>query len=121
MIREVSLTTEGGKACVDFAVKYGLQYIEYDAGWYGPQGEVSSDARSVSRRNLDLKEVIGYAKERGIGVFVYVNRRHLERQLDELLPLYQSWGIAGIKYGFVQHGSQKWTAWMHDAIRKTAK
>ena len=121
VIREVSLSTEGGKACVDFAVKYGLQYIEYDAGWYGPQGEVSSDARSVSRRNLDLKEVIGYAKERGIGVFVYVNRRHLERQLDELLPLYQSWGIAGIKYGFVQHGSQKWTAWMHDAIRKTAK
>ena len=27
VIREVSLTTEGGKARVDFAVKYGLQYI----------------------------------------------------------------------------------------------
>ena len=121
VIREVSLSTEGGKACVDFAVKYGLQYIEFDAGWYGPEGEVSSDARTVSRPSLDLKAVIRYAKDRDIGVFVYVNRRQLERQLDELLPLYKSWGIAGIKYGFVQHGSQEWTAWMHDAIRKTAE
>lgn len=121
VIRDVSLSTEGGKACVDFSVKHGLQYIEFDAGWYGPQGEASSDARTDSRRGLDLQAVLGYAKARNIGVFLYVNRRHLESQLDQLLPLYKSWGIAGIKYGFVQHGSQEWTAWLHDAIRKTAE
>ena len=121
VIRDVTLSTAGGKACVDFVVKYGMQYIEFDAGWYGPQEKMSSDARTASRRNLNLKEVIDYAKERNIGVWLYVNRRHLESQLDDLLPLYQKWGIAGIKYGFVQHGSQKWTAWMHDAIRKTAE
>jgi len=121
VIREVSLSTQGGIDCVDFAVEYGLEYIEYDAGWYGPQDREDSDARTVSRRGLDLQEVLKYAKDHGIGVFVYVNRRHLESQLDELLPVYKSWGIAGIKYGFVQHGSQKWTAWMHDAIRKTAE
>ncbi len=120
VIREISLSTDGGKACVDFAVEYGLEFIEYDAGWYGNERDEKADARTVSRPNLDLEEVIRYAKERGIGVIVYVNRRHLERQLDELLPLYRKWGISGIKYGFVQHGSQKWTAWMHDAIRKTA-
>ena len=121
VIREVTLSTEGGKACVDFCVKHGLQFIEYDAGWYGDQNDEKSDARTVSRPDLDLQEVIRYGKEHGIGVIVYVNRRHLERQLDELLPLYKLWGLAGIKYGFVQHGSQKWTAWMHDAIRKTAE
>ena len=121
VIREVTLSTEGGKACVDFCVRYGLQYIEYDAGWYGPEGKEESDARTVSRRGLDLLEVIRYARSHGIGVFVYVNRRHLERQLDELLPLYRSWGLAGIKFGFVQHGSQKWTRWMHEAIRKCAE
>ena len=121
VIRDVSLTTAGGKACVDFCVKYGLQFIEYDAGWYGNQGDEKSDARTVSRSNLDLQEVIRYGKRYGIGVIVYVNRRHLESQLDELLPLYKKWGLAGIKYGFVQHGSQEWTAWMHDAIRKTAE
>ncbi|MEM7234641.1 MAG: glycoside hydrolase family 97 N-terminal domain-containing protein [Planctomycetota bacterium] len=121
VIREVSLSTNGAIACVDFAVKYGLQYIEFDAGWYGPERDAKSDARTVSRRGLDLQKALKYAKEKGIGVIVYVNRRHLERQLDELLPLYKEWGISGIKFGFVQHGSQKWTAWMHDAIAKCAK
>ena len=35
LIREVTLTTQGGIACVDFAVKHKLQFIEFDAGWYG--------------------------------------------------------------------------------------
>ena len=129
VIREVTLTTKGGKSCVDFAKKMNLQYIEYDAGWYGHEYDDSSDATTVTldpKRNpdpasLDLHEVIRYAKANGIGVLVYVNRRALEKQLDELLPLYKKWGIAGIKYGFVNVGSQQWTAWLHDAIAKAAK
>jgi len=124
VIREVTLTTQGGKACVDFAVKRGLQFIEYDAGWYGHEYDDASDATTVtvdpkrSKGPLDLREVIRYAKERGIGVIVYVNRRALERQLGDILPLYREWGIDGIKYGFVNVGSQKWTSWLHEAVRK---
>jgi alpha-glucosidase len=127
VIREVTLTTNGGRACVDFAVRHNLQYVEYDAGWYGPEGSGQSDARTISldpgrsRGPLDLHHVIDYAKKRGIGIILYVNRRALERQLDEILPLYEKWGIKGVKYGFVQVGSQKWTAWLHEAIRKAAK
>ena len=33
VIREVTLTTQGGIACVDFAEKHNLQFIEFDAGW----------------------------------------------------------------------------------------
>ena len=121
VIRDVTLSTQGGIDCVDFAVEYGLEYIEFDAGWYGPQDREESDARTVSRRGLDLQKVLKYAKQHDIGVILYVNRRHLESQLDELLPVYKEWGIAGIKFGFVQHGSQKWTAWLHDAIRKCAE
>gem|GEM_PF-546604 len=127
VIREVSLTTAGGKACVDFAVKHGLQYIEYDAGWYGHEYDDKSDATTInvdprrSKGPLDLHEVIRYAKEKGIGVWVYVNRRALDKQLDTILPLYKKWGIKGVKYGFVQVGSQKWTTWLHEAIRKAAE
>ena len=129
VIREVTLTTEGGKACIDFAQKMGLQYIEYDAGWYGPEGDAASDASTITRdRNkggapgtLDLHEVIRYGEQRGIGIIVYVNRRALETQLDEILPLYRRWGIKGVKYGFVQVGSQQWTTWLHEAIRKAAE
>lgn len=126
VIREVSLTTVGGKACVDFAVKRGLQYVEFDAGWYGYEYDDKSDARAVnldpkrSKGPLDLHEVIRYGKERGIGIILYVNRRALEHQLDEILPLYEKWGVKGVKYGFVNVGSQQWTSWLHEAIRKAA-
>ncbi len=127
VIRETSLTTVGGKACIDFAKVMNLQYVEFDAGWYGNEYDDASDARAVnldpkrSKGPLNLQEVIRYGKEKGVGILVYVNRRELERRLDELLPLYKSWGIMGMKYGFVQVGNQKWTTWLHDAIRKAGE
>jgi len=127
VIREVTLTTAGGKACVDFAVKRGLQFVEYDAGWYGHEYDDAADATTVtvdpkrSKGPLDLPEVIRYAKEKGIGVILYVNRRALEKQLDRILPLYRQWGVAGVKFGFVNVGPQRWTAWLHDAVRKAAE
>jgi len=126
VIREVTLTTQGGLACVDFAAENGLQYLEFDAGWYGHEYEDSSDATTITvdpKRSpgpLDLHEIIEYAKSKGIGIILYVNRRALEKQLDEILPLYQSWGIAGVKYGFVRVGDQKWTTWLHEAVKKAA-
>ena len=45
VIREVTLTTAGGKACVDFAVRHNLQYVEFDAGWYGHEYSDTADAR----------------------------------------------------------------------------
>ena len=126
VIREVTLTTQGGLACVDFAAENGLQYVEFDAGWYGPEGDENSDATTVTvdpKRSpgpLDLRRIIEYANARGIGIILYVNRRALEKQIDEILPLYKSWGIKGVKYGFVQVGSQKWTTWLHEAVKKAA-
>ncbi len=127
VIREVTLTTQGGLACVDFAVKNNFQYVEFDAGWYGNEYDDTSDATTVTvdpKRSpgpLDLHRVIEYAESKGIGIIVYVNRRALEKQLDEILPLYKSWGIKGVKYGFVQVGSQEWTAWLHGAVKKAAE
>ncbi|MBT3289952.1 MAG: alpha-glucosidase, partial [Victivallales bacterium] len=90
-IREVTLSTAGGIACVDFAADRGLDYIHYDAGWYGHEYMDRPDAREVSldplrvggnpdHGGLDLPQVVAYAKSKGIGVWLYVNRRHLERQ-----------------------------------------
>jgi len=127
IIRETSLSTKGAKEVVDFAVKRKLQYIHFDAGWYGYEYDSASDATAVNvdpRRNpkndLNLPEIVKYAKQKGIGVFLYVNQKALAKQLDTLLPLYEKWGIAGIKFGFVNVGSWRWTQWLHEAVRKCA-
>ena len=127
VIREVTLTTQGGLACVDFAAEHHLQYVEFDAGWYGSEYDEASDATTITvdpKRSpgpLDLHHIIDYAERKGVGIILYVNRRALEKQLDEILPLYKSWGIKGLKYGFVNVGPQSWTSWLHEAVRKAAK
>ena len=83
---------------------------------------MASDARQASAsRDFTIPEVCAYARQHGIGVWLYVNQRALYRQLNELLPLYQAWGVSGIKFGFVQIGNQQWSTWLHQAIAQCAK
>lgn len=130
-MRVMKLSTEAGLAAVEFAAENGLEFIEFDVGWYGNAYEEGSDPTSVSvgsegregeavSAELDLAKVIAAGRERGVGVFLYVDRRHLERHLERLLPIYQKWGVAGIKFGFVQVGLQEWASWLHRAVRRCA-
>ncbi|MFA9193366.1 glycoside hydrolase family 97 catalytic domain-containing protein [Flavobacterium sp. FBOR7N2.3] len=122
VIRVAKLTQEDAKKCVDFAAERGLQYIHLDASWYGPEMKMSSDATTVSEtKDFNMPELTAYAATKGIGLWVYVNQRALIQQLDSILPLYQKWGIKGIKFGFVQVGNQRWTTWMHEAVKKCAE
>lgn len=107
---------------IDFAAARNLQYVHLDAGWYGPEMKMSSSALKMSEsRDLNIPELVRYAASKGIGLWVYVNQRALVQQLDSILPLYKSWGIKGIKFGFVQVGNQHWTIWLHQAVQKCAE
>lgn len=120
IMRVTRLNTAAGIEMVDHAVKRKLDYIHFDAGWYGPEASKDSDPRK-SIAALDLLEVVRYARSKNIGVWLYVNQRALTEYMDEILPLYKSWGIAGIKFGFVHVGSFRWTTWMHEAVAKCAE
>lgn len=101
-----NLTTAAGTAGVDFAVARGLQYIEYDAGWYGPEGSTTSATTPIAA--IDLPKVLAYAADNGIGVILYVNQLALSDPAS-LFALYESWGVAGVKLGFVEDGTQAMT------------
>lgn len=118
------LTTKKGKAVIDFAETAGISYVHFDAGWYGPEGSGDSDATRVEPKRsheLDLEEVVEYGKQRGVGVVVYVNKIALKPQLPEILPLYEKWGLKGIKYGFVPVGPQSETRWLTDSFADAAE
>lgn len=127
IFRITRLTTEAAKKCIDFAAERSIEYVHFDAGWYGSETSRDSDPRKsdvdparCDVNDLNIPEVTAYAKTKGIGVWLYVNQRALDMYLDEILPLYQSWGIAGIKFGFVHVGNVKWTYWLHEAVKKCA-
>jgi alpha-glucosidase len=112
------LSTAAGLAGVDFAVARGLEYIEYDAGWYGPEFTTPDATKPIAA--IDLPSVVSYATSKGIGVFLYVNRLALT-DADSLFGLYRSWGVRGIKLGFINDGTQTMTNQIIDWAKTAAK
>jgi len=68
-----------------------------------------------------LPGIIEYGKQRGIGVWLYCNLQGLYAQSDSLFRVYKSWGIKGVKFGFVQAGSHRWTTWIEEMFKKAAE
>lgn len=120
-MRDIELTTTNSEAIIDFAEKAGLQYVELDWHWYG-QDETfeTGDATTVRAPNLDLPRVIRSAGQKGLGVILYVDRRLMKKQRDVLFPLYEKWGVKGVKIGFVDVGPQSETAWIAETVRQAA-
>ena len=120
IMRETTLTTENSLKCIDFCAAHNMDYILYDWKWYGPSFDFNSDAREVVAP-IDMKKVVEYGKSKGIGVWVYVNQHALQKQAEQIFPLYKEWGLAGVKFGFVQFTSQHWADWVHRIVRLAAQ
>ncbi|WEA00608.1 glycoside hydrolase family 97 protein [Mucilaginibacter sp. SJ] len=120
IMRVMRQTTDDAKANIDFAAQLKLQYILFDWKWYGPAFSFESDAAKVAIPDFDLPEIIRYGKEKGIGVWLYVNQQGLYAQSDSLFAVYKRWGVKGVKFGFVQVGSHRWTTWIEKTIQQAA-
>jgi len=121
IIRVMTQTTADTKENIDFAAKHNLQYILFDWKWYGPAISFNSDATQVAVPNFDLPAIIQYGKGKGIGVWLYCNLQGLYSQSDSLFSVYHKWGVKGVKFGFVQVGSHRWTTWIEEMFKKAAE
>lgn len=119
IMRETTISTEGAIRTLDFCAEHNIPYMLFDWLWYVPCTSHDGDATKVVDK-LDMKRVTDYARERGIGIWLYVNQHALMKQQRELLPLLREWGIVGIKSGFVQYASHRWATWLHDLVRDAA-
>jgi alpha-glucosidase len=120
IMRVMSLTTKDAKANIDFAARHHLQYVLFDFKWYGNAFSFDADATKVAIPDFDLPGIIAYAKDKGIGVWLYVNQQGLLAQSDTLFQTYRDWGVKGVKFGYVQVGSHRWTTWVEKTIQQAA-
>lgn len=119
IMRCTKIDTEAGLRNIDFCAEHNIPYMLFDWLWYLPCTSHDGDATKVVEK-LDLQRVVEYGREKGVGVWLYVNQHALMKQMDELFPLLHQWGIVGVKSGFVQYASHRWATWLHDMVRKAA-
>ncbi|MEO7215905.1 glycoside hydrolase family 97 catalytic domain-containing protein [Mucilaginibacter sp.] len=113
----VPISTQGALDGIDFASKMNFQYILVDAGWYGAEFRTTSDP-TKALPSFNISSIVAHAREKDIGVILYVNYVGLKARIDTILPLYKKWGISGLKFGFVDGGTQKGLAWLDTAMKK---
>ncbi len=105
------VNTETYKYYIDFASKYGLEYIILDEGW-----TKSTTETRESNPDIDIAELVSYGKEKNVGVILWSLWGPLEKDLS-ILDLYKDWGVKGIKMDFMQRNDQ----YMIDFYEKVAK
>lgn len=120
IMRETTITTQGAIETIDFCAAHNIPYMLFDWQWYMPCTSHDGDATKVVSK-LDMPRVVAYGKQKGVGIWVYVNQHALMKQMRELFPLLREWGIVGVKSGFVQYASHRWATWMHDMVRLAAE
>lgn len=118
--RCTKLTTEAGLKGIDFCMEHHIPYMLFDWKWYEPCTSHDGDATKVIPQ-LDMKRIVAYGREKGVGIWLYVNQHALQKQMRVLFPLLHEWGIVGVKSGFVQYASHRWTTWVHDMVRLAAE
>ncbi|MCF8262838.1 MAG: glycoside hydrolase family 97 protein [Melioribacteraceae bacterium] len=109
------VNTKTYKFFIDFAADAGLDYIILDEGWY-ELGDLTS-----LNPEIEMDTILTHAKERGIGVILWVVWKTLDDQLTEALNLFQEWGVAGIKVDFMQRDDQKVVDYYYRVAEEAAK
>lgn len=72
-MRETTISTEGAIATIDFCAEHNIPYMLFDWLWYLPCTSHDGDATKVVDK-LDMLRVVAYGKEKGVGIWVYVNQ-----------------------------------------------
>lgn len=93
------MNTPTYKYYIDFAAANKLEYIIIDDGWTtGDYMQWKSDC--------NIPEICKYAKEKGVGVIVWLKWSDAMKAMEKQFPLYKSWGLAGMKIDFINANDQ---------------
>ena len=124
-VADAGMNTATMKRYIDHAAEMGLEYMLVDAGWYpgssgGDLWDPSADA-SRTVPEIDMPALLAHARERGVGLWLWVHYKALESRMDELFALYRDWGIKGVKIDYMDRDDQPMVAFFHEMMRSSAR
>jgi alpha-glucosidase len=101
---------------IDFAAANGLDahdiYGYAETPWYvddnfnfGVAGAHSDVTKPIP--SLDMPRIVAYARNKGIGLHLWVNWKALYPKMEEAFALYESWGVKGLMVDFMDRDDQE--------------
>lgn len=108
---KAGLNVETYNYFIDFASKYGIEYIVMDEGW----AKDNMDPYTPNP-DCDLHKIIAHGKEKNVGIILWLTWRCVEEN-PGLFEKFAEWGVKGVKIDFMDRSDQ----WMVNFYERTVK
>jgi alpha-glucosidase len=115
------------KRYIDFCAQYGIAYhsissVADSRPWYVQSGPPGFDPRpdtdvTKPRPDVNLPAILAYAKEKGVGIRLWVWWKPLSEKLEEAFATYERWGIKGLMIDFMDRDDQEMVEWQEKCLR----
>ena len=115
------------KHYIEFASDSGFPYMLIDAGWAAPTPAAKpgdyADPADITQFNpdVDLPELLRYAKEKNVRIWLWSHWTSIDKYMDQAFPLFEQWGVAGVKIDFMNRDDQWMVDWYRRVVEKAAE
>jgi alpha-glucosidase len=99
---------------IDFASKSLFRYMLIDAGW-SPRDDITRTVPSI-----DMPAILAYAKQRNVRILLWMHWTAVDKQMDKAFPLFEKWGVAGVKIDFMDRNDQEMVNFYHRTVKAAA-
>jgi alpha-glucosidase len=123
---KTGMNTATMKHYIDFASASGFPYMLIDAGWAqanrnGPQDySAMADITRVTPE-VDMPELLRYAKEKNVRIWLWSHWTSVDKYMNEAFPLFEKWGVAGVKIDFMNRDDQEMVRWYRHVVELAAE
>lgn len=110
------------KKYIDLASAQQWPYMLIDWQWYGQFNKPEADITKPAPQ-INMPEVLAYAKSKNVKCWLWLYNSDVNRNnaFEKAFPIYQKWGIAGIKIDFMDRDDQQMVNWYRRIITTAAK
>ncbi|MBR6435664.1 MAG: glycoside hydrolase family 97 protein, partial [Thermoguttaceae bacterium] len=111
---------------VDMAAEMGWKYMTIDDPWYCSwkmKNRIGCDIDTLqSTSAVDMPAIIAHAKEKGVGIFLWVESQDLQLcGVEKTFEQYEKWGVAGCKIDHMNADDQETVNWINNTLALAAK
>ena len=105
------------KYYIDFASKYGIEYVILDEGW----AENNKTDLYLIVPEIHLEELVAYAAERNVGLILWAGYKAMDKDIDGICKHFAEMGIKGFKVDFMDRDDQIVVEFYERVARTAAK
>ena len=99
---KAGINNETYKYYIDFASKYGIEYVILDEGWaVNKQADLFQVVPEI-----DIQELVNYGAERHVGIVLWVGYAAIDKDMERVCQHYALMGVKGFKVDFMDGDDQ---------------